>query len=94
MPNHTVLEPLLHSETLYKPGETVTMSSEAAEPLIISRVLSGPLSASGKAQLNVAETVRLVQAVSTVEELDALNADETRKGVLEAIAKRWAELES
>ncbi len=42
--------------------------------------------------LNVTQTVALVTAAMTIEELDKLAEGETRKGVLDAIAKRRAEL--
>lgn len=53
-----------------------------------------PGQASGKAPtLNVADTVKLVIAAETPEALDVLAEGETRKGVIDAIAKRRTELE-
>lgn len=91
--NYPVNEPLLFDRpTPYLPGDTVTMLPEEAEALIANGVLGEGIAGSEKAPLNVADTVKLVQEASTVEELDVLNAGETRKGVLEAIAKRRTEL--
>lgn len=44
--------------------------------------------------LNVAQTVELVIAAKTINELEALKENEVRKGVLEAIEKRRKELEA
>lgn len=43
---------------------------------------------------NVPDTVKLVEAADTLEALNVLAEGETRKGVLEAIAKRGDELEA
>jgi predicted 3-demethylubiquinone-9 3-methyltransferase (glyoxalase superfamily) len=48
--------------------------------------------AASKTTLNVAQTVELVVAAQTIEELDTLAQGEERKGVMDAIAKRRAEL--
>jgi len=49
----------------------------------------------GKPQvLNVPKTIELVQAATSIEELDALAENETRKGVVDAITKRRTELEA
>lgn len=42
--------------------------------------------------LNATQTIAQVQAAATIEELDKLTEGETRKGVLDTIAKRRAEL--
>jgi hypothetical protein len=90
---YSVLQPLgFDRPQPYKPGETVTMTPEEAAPLIAAGVLGEGIAGTENAPLNVADTVKLVVAASTVAELDALNVNETRKGVLEAIAKRRTEL--
>jgi len=61
------------------------MDQLQAEPMLVVEVVP-----TGKP--NVADTVVLVQAAATIEALDQLAADETRKGVLDAIDKRRAEL--
>lgn len=65
-----------------------------AEPQLDVQLLAGDQSdQSGKNKRpNVGGTVALVQAALTVEELNAFAEDEERKGVLDAIVKRGAEL--
>lgn len=41
---------------------------------------------------NVPDTVKLIEAATTAEELDALGKGDERKGVIDAIAKRRGEL--
>ena len=62
-----------------------------AEKMLVVEIIPGGL---GKKEyeLNVPKTVELVTAAETIEALDDLAKDETRKGVLDAIEKRRAEL--
>lgn len=66
------------------------------EPMLVVSVDDGggqpPGPPAGSGQLNAAETVKLVQAAASIEELDKLAEGETRKTVTDAIAKRRAEL--
>jgi hypothetical protein len=88
----------------YFPGEKLDLDDQEANRLITAGVVkeakagkdessggSGGGSGEG-APLNVPKTVELVVAAQTIEELDKLVEGETRKGVLDAIAKRRAEL--
>ena len=90
---YPVLQPLGYDRPeTYMPGDTVTMTPEDAEPLVATGILGEGIPGTENARMNVPGTVKLVEAAGTVEELDALNAGETRKGVLDAIAKRRTEL--
>lgn len=64
-----------------------------AEPMLVVDVVAGgkPAGSEAEKQLNVGDTVALVLAAATVEELDKF-ADDTRKGVIDAVAKRRADL--
>ena len=67
-----------------------------AEPMLVVQVVDGGAGQGGKAEqskrLNVPDTVALVLAATTLEELNTFAEGEDRKGVLDAIAKRGAEL--
>ena len=84
----------------FYPGETLDMDDKEARRLIDAGVVketSGEAAAGSGSQEkrpNVGDTVALVQAAQTIEELDKLAEGETRAGVLPAIDKRRAELET
>lgn len=65
-----------------------------AEPMLVVEIVAGSAGGEGGEgkPLNVAQTVELVVAAATIEELDKLAKGEERKGVLDAIAKRRTEL--
>ena len=91
---YPVLSPLNLDGEGYAEGDTVELTESQAAELIQAKVIgeAAPAAAQAPSQLNVAQTVELVQAAATVEELDKLAEGETRKGVLDAITKRRAEL--
>lgn len=66
------------------------------EPQLIVELVAEQAAPGGQGQKpqkkNVTETVALVMAATTAEELAALGEGEDRKGVLDAIAKRSTEL--
>lgn len=66
------------------------------EPQLIVELVTEQVPQGGQGQKaqkkNVADTVALVVAATTAEELAALGEGEDRKGVLDAIAKRSAEI--
>lgn len=79
------------------PAGTFTQAQLAAlqaEPMLVVEIVEEPGGGQGGEQktLNVAQTVELVTAATTIEELNKLAEGETRKGVLDAISKRRAEL--
>ena len=67
-----------------------------AEPILVVQVVTGGTDPGGKSgppkRLNVPDTVALVIAAATIEELNTFAEGEDRKGVLDAITKRGAEL--
>ena len=67
-----------------------------AEPMLVVQVITGGADPGGKSdppkRLNVPDTVALVLAATTLEELNTFAEGEDRKGVLDAIAKKGAEL--
>ena len=95
MPQYPVLEPLGFDRVKpYLPGDTVAMTAEEAVDLIATGIIGEAVPGTENARLNVADTVKLVQAATTIEEIDNLAEGETRKGVLEVITSRRAELEA
>lgn len=94
--SYPVLSPVLYDKR-YEIGETIDLDETAAAPLLIAGAIGEATGAastqsSGGKSLNVAQTVELVKAAQTVEELDKLAEGETRKGVLDAITIRKTEL--
>ena len=93
--NYPVLSPVLYDRR-YEIGETITLDEATAGPLkqagAIGEATGAASAGGGKTTLNVAQTVELVKAAQADEELDKLAEGETRKGVLDAIAARKAEL--
>jgi len=78
----------------YQPGESLELDGKEAKRLSdagIVTAVEGKGSEGGQ-PLNVTQTVELVMAVQTIEELDKLAEGETRKGVQTSIEKRRAEL--
>ncbi len=65
---------------------------EAEPELLVERVAAA--AGGSQAKPNAAETIKLAQAASSVEELDKLAEGEERKTVLDAIAARRKELEA
>lgn len=67
-----------------------------AEPMLVVEEIAGNTSQAGQknstSRPNVGDTIALVQAVTTVEELEKFVEGEERKGVQDAIAKRRTEL--
>jgi hypothetical protein len=93
MPKYTVIEPLGYDRPApYMPGEVVDLDEKEVSWLIKAGVIDKTPLPDDKV-LNVADTVKLVQAAATIEELDALAEGESRKGVLTAIEVRRKELE-
>lgn len=91
MPKYLVIEPLAYDRPApYMPGEVVELDEKEVDWLTRAGVISEE-AADGK-PLNVTETVKLVQAAATLEELAALAEGETRKGVITAIEARRTEL--
>lgn len=93
------------SKAPFYPGEKFDLDDKEARRLITAGVVKeakagkeesagGPGGPGESAPLNVPKTVELVVAAQTNEELDKLAENEGRKGVLDAIAKRRAELTS
>lgn len=58
------------------------------EPMLVVQVTDG----GGSGRPNVQASIALIQAATTIEELDKLATGEERKGVQDAIAKRRSEL--
>ena len=83
--------PTDHADDAFTPAQLEQLQ---AEPMLLVEIIEANGSQGGelKTSLNVAQTVELVAAAATVEELDKLAEGETRKGVLDAITKRHAEL--
>lgn len=82
--------PTDHAADAFTPAQLKQLQ---AEPMLVVEIVEGTSSQGGEQKtLNVAQTVELVAAVATVEELDKLAEGETRKGVLDAITKRRNEL--
>ena len=78
----------------FYPGESFEADDKEGNRLIKSGIVTQVKGESpeGGGALNVAQTVELVMAVQTIEELDKLAEGESRKGVQAAIDKRRAEL--
>lgn len=78
----------------YQPGESLELDDKEANRLVKSGIVEegGEVPTSASAPLNVPQTVELVTAAQTIEELEKLAEGETRKGVQTAIEKRRAEL--
>lgn len=82
----------------FYPGEVIPdLDDKEAKRLIDAGIVQAGGEAasgttSGKQLLNVAQTIELVTAATTVEELDKLADGEERKGVQAAIDKRRTEL--
>jgi len=76
-----------YPDNRFTKGQLETLKSE---PMLVVEVLADP--AAKPTRLNVPDTVAQVQAAATVEDLDVLAEGEDRKGVLDALAKRRAEL--
>lgn len=95
MKKYPVITPILAGEgKRYAPGEPIDLSEKDAAPLLACKAI-GPATAAAepkKERLNVAETVKLVEAAANLAELETLTEGEDRKGVLEAIKKRGQEL--
>jgi hypothetical protein len=89
LPGHSVVT----EKKTHSPGESLTLEDADARRLVGKKIVKESESQPAGKQLNVAETVKLVDAAESVEALDALAATDERKGVLDAIAKRRAELE-
>jgi hypothetical protein len=79
-------EPVEHSDDKFTREGLKRLQDEPM--LVVELIGNNPASAG----LNVPKTIELVQAAAAVEELDKLADGETRKGVLDAIAKRRIEL--
>ncbi|MGE4406047.1 hypothetical protein [Pseudomonas sp.] len=78
----------------FAPGEQIELDDKTAAPLLACKAI-GPAVTSAepkKERLNVAETVKLVEAAAALTDLETLAEGEDRKGVLEAIKKRGQEL--
>lgn len=80
------------------PVDTFTKEQLAilkTEPMLVVEIIAEDSGGSGGGQqqpLNAAQTIELVNAAATIDELDKLADGETRKGVLDAITKRRAAL--
>lgn len=97
MPFYTANNELHHDGKVYQPGDPVEMTEEqaakvgfAVTPASDAEILAR--STATAKPLNVTQTVELVAAAQSIEELDKLAEGEGRKGVLDAIDKRRAEL--
>lgn len=93
MPIYTVKNsPLKRGGEIIPIGGSVELTDK--ETIGLEKFLDLALDQSGQksAPLNVAQTVQLVMAAETLEALAILTEGETRKGVLDAIAKRQTEL--
>lgn len=92
---YSVKQPLTHDQKDYPVGSEVELTEEQAAALqlveVVGDAISGSEASSGK-QLNVDQTVEVVKAAQSEEELIKLMEGETRKGVLNAIAARAQEL--
>lgn len=81
----------------HQPGEAVELDDAEAKRLIASGVVraaeTGSSNSSEGKPLNATQTVELVLATETIEALETFSAD-TRKTVMDAVAKRKAELEA
>jgi len=82
------------------PGEQFTLEDDKeAKRLIglgvVKEATKGAAAADGNPsqQLNVGDTVKLVMAAANSEELNRFKDGESRKGVLDAIDKRWGQLD-
>ena len=64
------------------------------EPMLVVEIGIAPTQPGTPAptRFNVTDTVKLVEAAATLEELDKFKGNEDRKGVLDAIAKKEKEL--
>lgn len=80
----------------FYPGEQFDIDDKEGRRLVTANVVSeinaAASAAGGPQQLNVTETVKLVMAAATMDELDPFRQNETRKGVLDAIDKRAEQL--
>lgn len=74
----------------HQPGESVELDDAEAKRLIDSGMVRTEESSNEK-QLNATQTAALVMAAETLEALEAFATD-TRKTVVDAVAKRRAEL--
>ena len=96
MKRYAVITPILAGEgKRYAPGEPIDLSEKDAAPLLDCKAIGPAVAAAAepkKERLNVAETVKLVEAAATLADLESLTENEDRKGVLEAIKKRGQEL--
>ena len=89
---YTVLSPIMADKT-YLEGDEIILDDRQAEELAAYGAVGDPSGDAPDEKIpNVAYTVKLVQAVTTIDELDALAAGETRKGVQAAIEARRKEL--
>jgi len=76
------------------PGETLELDDKEGGRLIKAGVVKEVKVAAGGSQpLNVAETVKLIMEIDDAAELAKFLEGESRKGVLDAITKRTAQLE-
>lgn len=65
-----------------------------AEPMLVVEVIEGDAGNDGKIiRPNAKDSIAAIQAATTIEDLDKLAEGEERKSVVDAIAKRRAELE-
>ena len=89
---YPVLSPIL-ADKKYGIGEEIILEEKQAEELAaFGAVGEATGDAPDEKTPNGAETIKIVQAAATIEELDALAEGETRKGVLTAIDARRKEL--
>jgi len=92
MPKYPVLEPLEFDQKRFAPGLTIELTEDQAGPLLAVKVIGDPVDDNAPARSNATETIKLVEAAETLEDLDKLAAGEDRKTVLDAIEKRRAAL--
>ena len=91
MPNYIVkISPLRKGGITIPIGDTVELTERETKG--IEHLLELVPEQSAAKGLNVADTIALIQAAQSIEELDKLAEGEERKSVLPAIEKRRAEL--
>jgi len=81
------------TDKTYLPGQQVELNEEEAERLQKRGIVGGEIKekAEPPKQLNVGDTVKLIEAVESVEALEPFATDK-RKGVVDALQKRQEEL--
>lgn len=78
-----------HADDVFTPEQIERLKTE---PMLMVELVDYSQPSQAQKPLNVDQSVELVKAAQTIEELDKLGENESRNGVIKAIAKRRAEL--